>query len=62
MIIEKMYNGFNQEFNCYKLTLENGINKYVPLDEENSDYQNIKTWIDGGGDVIDNPPDEPETP
>lgn len=60
MIVEKMYNGVNKEFNCYKLTLENGVNKYVPLDRENSDYENIQTWIDNGGDVIDNPPDEPE--
>ena len=56
-----MYNGVNKEFNCYKLTLENGVNKYVPLDRENSDYENIQTWIDNGGDVIDNPPDKPET-
>ena len=32
----------------------NGINKSVPLDEANTDYQAIQEWIAEGGTVIDN--------
>ena len=56
--VEKLYNGFDGEFNSYKLTLNNGVIKSVPLDEENTDYQAIQEWIADGGTVIDNPPEE----
>ena len=34
--------------------IENNITMEVPLDEANSDYQAIQTWIADGGTVIDN--------
>ena len=40
-------------FVSYKV-VENGITKIVPLDEANTDYQAIQTWIADGGTVIDN--------
>ena len=40
----------------YKMTRD-GITSFVPLDEANTDYQAIQTWIADGGTVIDNPPE-----
>ena len=37
----------------YKM-IKNGVTYYVPLDEANTDYQAILTWIADGGTVIDN--------
>jgi hypothetical protein len=45
-------------FTNYKLILENGKEIIVPLDEANTDYQEIQQWIADGGTVIDNPPEE----
>ena len=56
MIVEKIYS--EGSFTTYKLTLEDGKVYSVPLDEANSDYQAILTWIADGGVVIDNPPSE----
>ena len=53
--VEKFY--FNNEFVSYKMTLINGKVWTVPLDEANTDYQEIQQWIAGGGTVIDNPPE-----
>ena len=50
-------NYFNSEFINYRVTYDNGIVSSVPLDEANSDYQAIQTWIADGGTVIDNPPE-----
>ena len=45
------------EFVSYQVTYVNSnIVKSVPLDEANTDYQAILTWIEEGGVVIDNPP------
>ena len=44
-------------FTNYKLILENGKEIIVPLDEANTDYQEIQKWIADGGTVIDNPPE-----
>ena len=33
------------------------VKSYVPLDEANTDYQAIQTWISEGNTVIDNPPE-----
>ena len=54
--VEKIYN--NNLFLNFKVTYENGITSFVPLDEANSDYQAIQQWIADGGTVIDNPPEE----
>jgi hypothetical protein len=57
MIVEKKYN-FENIFNSYKVTYDNGIISFVPLDPSNTDYQAIQEWIKDGGEVIDNPPQE----
>ena len=57
MIIEKTYN-FKNEFNGYKMILDDGKVWEVPLDQSNTDYQAIQKWIAEGGEVIDNPPIE----
>jgi len=50
--VEKNY--FMGEFKSYKVTYDNGIVSSVPLDEDNTDYQEIQQWIADGGTVIDN--------
>ena len=40
-------------FSCYKMK-KNNEDIFVPLDEANTDYQAIQTWIADGGTVIDN--------
>jgi hypothetical protein len=53
MIIEKTYN-FKNEFNGYKMILDDGKVWEVPLDPANTDYIAIQKWIAEGGEVIDN--------
>ena len=53
--VEKSY--FIGEFKSYRVTYDNGIISSVPLDEANSDYQEIQEWISEGNTVIDNPPE-----
>jgi hypothetical protein len=53
MIVEKTYN-LQNEFNGYKMTLDDGTVWSVPLDPANTDYQEIQKWISEGGTVIDN--------
>ena len=53
--VEKNY--FMSEFVNYRVTYDNGIVSSVPLDEANTDYQEIQEWIADGGTVIDNPPE-----
>ena len=53
--VEKFY--FNNEFASYKVTFTDGRVYSVPLDEANTDYQAILTWISEGNTVIDNPPE-----
>ena len=56
--VTKIYNDITSEFNSYKVTyLNSNKTLLVPLDEANSDYQAIQTWIADGGVVIDNPPE-----
>ena len=55
--VEKIYDVLNQS-NTYKVTYDNGIISFVPLDPSNKDYQAIQKWIADGGEVIDNPPTE----
>ena len=52
--VEKIYEYLENNFVGYKLTLSNGKIMQVPLDEANTDYQAIQTWIADGGTVIDN--------
>ena len=48
-------NYLNGEFVSYQVTYVNSnIEKSVPLDEANTDYQAIQQWIADGGTVIDN--------
>ena len=48
-------NYLNGEFVSYQVTYVNSnIQKSVPLDEANTDYQAIQEWIADGGTVIDN--------
>jgi hypothetical protein len=45
------------EFVSYQVThVNSNMVKSVPLDEANTDYQEIQEWIADGGTVIDNPP------
>ena len=53
--------GINNEFVSYQVTYVNSNRvKSVPLDEANTDYQEIQEWIAEGNSVIDNPPQENE--
>jgi hypothetical protein len=54
--VEKNYHPITNNFDNYKM-IKNGVTYYVPLDEENTDYQEIQEWIADGGTVIDNPPE-----
>ena len=48
-------NYINGELVSYQVTYVNSNReKSVPLDEANTDYQEIQTWIADGGTVIDN--------
>ena len=48
-------NYFRGEFTSYQVTYENSnIQKSVPLDPANTDYQAIQEWIAEGNTVIDN--------
>ena len=51
--VKKLYNSYTNKFSSYEI-IKNGITSTVPLEEANSDYQAILTWIADGGIVIDN--------
>ena len=45
----------NGEFVCYKVTYVNSNRvRLVPLDEANTDYQEILEWVEKGGVIVDN--------
>ena len=47
--------GLSDTFVSYQVSYENtNVEKSVPLDEVNTDYQKIQKWIADGGTVIDN--------
>ena len=51
--IKKNY--FDGEFVSYQITyVDSNVEKSVPLDTENTDYQEIQQWILEGNTVIDN--------
>ena len=55
--VTKIYD-MDNEFCSYQVTYVNSnIQKSVPLDEANTDYQAIQTWIAEGNTVIDNLPE-----
>ena len=51
--IEKNYSTYGN-FVSYKTIYNTDKICFVPLDEANTDYQAIQTWIADGGTVIDN--------
>ena len=56
-MITNVYNirdDLTNEIVGYKMVLNNGKEYGVPLDEANTDYQEIQEWIADGGTVIDN--------
>ena len=55
--IEKTYDNIINISNGYKITYDNGVTSYIPLDPANTDYQAIQKWIADGNTVIDNPPE-----
>ena len=55
--VTKQYDPLTNTFGSYELVLQGNITKSVPLDEANTDYQAILTWIAEGNTVIDNPPE-----
>ena len=55
--VEKTYDVATNEFVNYKVTTNENVVWFVPLNEDNTDYQEIQQWIADGGTVIDNPPE-----
>ena len=51
--VEKIYD-YQNNFICYTIITTDNVQKSVPLDEANTDYQAIQEWIADGGTVIDN--------
>ena len=49
--VKKINNLFNNELGGYQMTLTNGIISSVPLDEDNTDYQNILKWVADGNTI-----------
>ena len=53
--VELKYHLFNNTPLYYHVVVENNnLDIHVPLDEANTDYQEIQQWITDGGTVIDN--------
>ena len=53
--VEKIYSVYDGTHSSYSVTYVNSnLTASVPLDEANTDYQAIQTWIADGGTVIDN--------
>ena len=51
--------GIHNEFCSYQITyVDSNIQKSIPLDPANTDYQAIQKWIAEGNTVIDNPSQE----
>jgi len=49
--VKKINNLFNNQLGGYQMTLTNGIISSVPLDEDNTDYQNILKWVADGNTI-----------
>ena len=52
--VTKNYDTTTNQFCSYQVTYSNGTTWSVPLDEANTDYQEIQQWISEGNTVIDN--------
>ena len=52
--VEKYYSLVTNEFSSYKVTYTDSSITFVPLAEDNTDYQAIQQWISEGNTVIDN--------
>ena len=51
--VEKIYS--NEQSNTFRITYDNGQILYVPLKEDNTDYQAIQEWAEiEGNNIIDN--------
>jgi hypothetical protein len=51
--VEKIYN-LKNDFSGYKITLSDNKEWFVPLDEANTDYQEIQEWAKiEGNNIID---------
>ena len=52
--VEKIYDKISNNFDTYKLTKTDGTICFVPLDEANTDYQEIQEWAKiEGNNIID---------
>jgi len=49
--VKKINNLMNNQLGGYQMTLTNGIILSVPLDEDNTDYQNILKWVADGNTI-----------
>ena len=52
--VTKNYSVPENIFDSYIVELENENPVHVPLDEANSDYQEILEWVENGGVIVDN--------
>ena len=53
--VTKNYDELTNQFCSYQVTyVGSSVEKTVPLDTANTDYQAIQEWIADGGTVIDN--------
>jgi hypothetical protein len=52
--VEKTYSFITKEFVNYKVTTNENVVWFVPLNSENTDHETIQEWIADGGTVIDN--------
>ena len=55
--VEKTYSFITKEFVNYKVTTNENVVWFVPLNSENKDHETIQEWIADGGTVVDNPPE-----
>tara|TARA_R110002110_G_C13079636_1_gene683695 strand:+ start:447 stop:614 length:168 start_codon:yes stop_codon:yes gene_type:complete len=51
MIISVKKSNHNNEFENYLVHFSNGQISYVPLAEDNTDYQNILKWVEEGNTI-----------
>jgi hypothetical protein len=51
--VEKKY-GLTNQHEIYKVVFNTDKICFVPVQQENTDYQAIQEWIEDGGTVIDN--------
>jgi hypothetical protein len=54
--VEKKY-GLTNEHEIYKVVFNTDKICFVPVQQDNTDYQAIQEWISAGNTVIDNPPE-----